>query len=81
MGWRRPPGSPALDLWSPPGEEVAVAYTMWTVVHGSELGPGGLFFFPTYYSILFFLKVLPIILFILPIILFIVPTILIKIHY
>ncbi len=35
-------------------------------------------FFPTYYSILLFLKVLPIILFILPIILFIVPTILIK---
>ncbi len=39
-------------------------------------------FFPTYYSILLFLNVLPIILFILPIILFIVPTILIKIqHY
>ncbi len=35
-------------------------------------------FFPTYYSILLFLKVLPIILFVLPIILFIVPTILIK---
>ncbi len=38
-------------------------------------------FFPTYYSILLFLKVLPIILFILPIILFIVPTILIKIQH
>ena len=35
-------------------------------------------FFSTYYSILLFLKVLPIILFILPIILFIVPIILIK---
>ena len=36
------------------------------------------YFFPTYYSILLFLEVLPIILFILPIILFIVPIILIR---
>ena len=42
------------------------------------LGLDGLFFFSTYYSILLFLKVLPIILFILPIILFIVPIILIR---
>ncbi len=35
-------------------------------------------FFPTYYAIFLFLKVLPIILFILPIILFIVHTKLIK---
>ena len=42
------------------------------------VGLDGLFFFFTYYSILLFLKVLPIILFILPIILFIVPIILIK---
>ncbi len=37
-------------------------------------------FFPTYYSILLFLKLLPIILFILLIILFILPIILIKIQ-
>ena len=38
-------------------------------------------FFSTYYSILLFLKVLPIILFILPIILFVAPIILIKILF
>ena len=42
------------------------------------IGLDGLFSFSTYYSILSFLKVLPIILFILPIIHFIVPIILIK---
>ena len=45
------------------------------------IGLDGLLFFSTYYSILLFLKVLPIILFILPIILFIVPIILIKLTY
>ncbi len=27
-----------LDLWSPPGEVVAIVYTLWAVVRGSESG-------------------------------------------